>query len=88
MPWYGPILSPFKRAWEQAKTDWREARQEDELENPWTYRIRAEQRRILSDPNLDARTAVKLYWATGQRQRELLEQIRGHAPDGTSPTNE
>lgn len=75
MPFYDSLLSPLKNAWEQIKTEWRESHAEAERENPWKYRIRAEQRQILRDRSIDTQTALQRYKDLNRRQEDLLAQL-------------
>lgn len=44
-PWYSRLFSPLKCAWEQLKTDWREAGEEVDRRDPWEAEEREAARR-------------------------------------------
>jgi len=84
MPWYDPVLSPFKRAWEKVKTDWREAGEEAERQNAWAYLTRRERRRIHWEAlrgRIPEDEADRLIDEVNQRRTTLLKHLQGPAND-------
>ena len=90
-PWYKKLVpTALKSVWETVKTDWREAGEEAERQDPWHVQTNREQARIAWEAlrgRIPHEEAMLLYREAGQRREKLSSQLRGHPSAEDGPAN-
>ena len=91
-PWYKKLVpASLTRVWETVKTDWREAKEEAEREDPWHVRTCEEISRIAwqgATGKIPTDEAFRLIHEVKHRRDTVMRQLRGDDPAVGAPANE